>query len=225
MIVRVLLALSFAMGTASSLAQDHECRFYKVNATLLNISKEPSADSNFIDVLEDGDVACVTREQKVGDRTWVFIAHRLRKPGEQRVVEGWSSLGRLIPISRADSAASLSGASAPRPEADTGAGKQSSIRPEDILRFDDPITTGPYPVNGSSLRDLINTVPVFSPLEGLPEDLWKKHCSACHKWEQQSLCVQAGNYVKDPRQVLRKPHPFGGAEKIAMMKWSKSGCP
>jgi hypothetical protein len=31
--------------------------------------------------------------------------------------------------------------------------------------------------------------------------------------------------VQAPRNVLRVQHPFGGALKIALMRWAKSGCP
>jgi hypothetical protein len=31
--------------------------------------------------------------------------------------------------------------------------------------------------------------------------------------------------VQTPRYALRVPHPFGGTLQIALMRWSKSGCP
>ncbi|MBU2582483.1 MAG: hypothetical protein KJ622_12270 [Alphaproteobacteria bacterium] len=94
----------------------------------------------------------------------------------------------------------------------------------DELRYTQPVPFGPYPVNGLSIQQLVETVPLFAPLEGLPEDLWKKSCSTCHKWNQERLCEQGKTYAKDARNVLRHQHPMGGAFKIALMKWSKSGC-
>jgi hypothetical protein len=31
-------------------------------------------------------------------------------------------------------------------------------------------------------------------------------------------------YAKNPKAALRHSHPYGGADKIAMMKWAKGGC-
>jgi hypothetical protein len=93
------------------------------------------------------------------------------------------------------------------------------------LRFDQPIPFGPFPVNGHSLQEMIDTMPLFSPIEGLEEPLWKKKCTSCHQWNKERLCEQGGTYVQAPRNVLRVQHPFGGALKIALMRWAKSGCP
>jgi len=104
-------------------------------------------------------------------------------------------------------------------------GATIAVRPEDILRFDQPIPFGPYPLNGHSLKELIDTLPLFSPIEGLEESLWKKNCTECHQWNQVRLCEQAATYVQTPRYALRVQHPFGGTLQIALMRWSKSGCP
>ena len=99
------------------------------------------------------------------------------------------------------------------------------MRPEDVLHFDQPIPFGPFPVNGHSINDMINTVPLFSPVEGLDENLWQKKCTSCHQWNKDRLCQQALTYVRQPRNVLRVSHPFGGTLKLALMRWAKSGCP
>jgi hypothetical protein len=65
---------------------------------------------------------------------------------------------------------------------------------------------------------------MFPPIEGLPEAVWKKTCNNCHQWDRDTLCAQANVYVKDPKAALRIPHPFGGPEKVAMMKWAQGGC-
>jgi len=122
----------------------------------------------------------------------------------------------------AGSSAPAAAASAQPPER----GKATAaMRPEDILHFDQPIPFGPFPVNGHSINDMINTVPLFSPVEGLDESLWQKKCTNCHQWNQDRLCQQALTYVRQPRNVLRVPHPFGGTLKLALMRWAKSGCP
>ena len=105
---------------------------------------------------------------------------------------------------------------APAPETRAPAG--------DVVRFSEPITFGPYPVNGHSLEELIAGLPMFPPIEGLEERIWKKTCNNCHQWDRKTLCVQAEVYVKNPKAALRIPHPYGGAEKVAMMKWAEGGC-
>jgi hypothetical protein len=116
------------------------------------------------------------------------------------------------------------GAAAPAaPAAHTNAA--AAIRPEDVLRFDEPIPFGPFPINGHSIKEMIDAVPLFSPVEGLDDSLWTKKCTNCHQWNQDRLCQQALTYVRQPRFVLRVPHPFGGTLKLALMRWAKSGCP
>jgi uncharacterized caspase-like protein len=95
---------------------------------------------------------------------------------------------------------------------------------EAILRFNEPVTTGPMPVNGHSLAQLITGVPLFPPIDGLEESVWKKHCDSCHRWDQTSLCEQGKTYLKNPKAALRVSHPYGGPEKVAMMQWAKTGC-
>jgi hypothetical protein len=95
---------------------------------------------------------------------------------------------------------------------------------EEVVLFDKPLTSGPFPVNGSSLEQLVQGTPLFPPIEGLDESVWKKHCNACHMWDRRTLCEQAATYVKNPKSALRTSHPYGGPEKIAMMQWAKTGC-
>jgi hypothetical protein len=71
---------------------------------------------------------------------------------------------------------------------------------------------------------MINTTPLFPPIEGLDESLWQKKCTSCHQWNQARMCQQAATYVKAPKFVLRVPHPFGGTLKLALMRWAISGC-
>lgn len=115
----------------------------------------------------------------------------------------------------------------PKPEAEPKSqqtANNSTASDSDELRYNQPVPFGPYPVNGLSLEQLIETVPLFAPIEGLPEDLWKKSCATCHKWNKDRLCEQGKTYAKAAKNVLRHQHPMGGAFKIALMKWSKSGC-
>jgi hypothetical protein len=102
-------------------------------------------------------------------------------------------------------------------------------RPEEVVgddevRWSQPIKSGAYPVQGYSLEELVKGVPQFAPIEGLPEEVWRKPCGNCHQWNPQSLCVQAKIYASDPKMAFRKQHPYGGPEKVAMMKWAQQGC-
>ena len=37
--------------------------------------------------------------------------------------------------------------------------------------------------------------------------------------------VRAGSVLhQNPKSALRGSHPYGGAEKVAMMQWAKTGC-
>jgi hypothetical protein len=121
-------------------------------------------------------------------------------------------------------AAPPAAAAAPAANSAAHANAAAPVRPEDVLHFDQPIPFGPYPVNGHSIKDMIDNVPLFSPVEGLDESTWKKHCTSCHQWNKDRLCQQALSYVRQPRFVLRVPHPFGGTFKLALMRWAKSGC-
>jgi hypothetical protein len=108
-----------------------------------------------------------------------------------------------------------------RPAAQQPAPTASS---DGVLRFDQPLPFGPTPVYGRTIKQLAESVPLFPPVEVQDEALWKRNCSTCHKWDQQTLCQQGASYVANPGNVLRHQHPFGGPYKVALMRWSKSGC-
>jgi hypothetical protein len=236
MIGRMVLCLALVCGAGAASAQGlPDCTLYKVNTSVLNISKDANSEI-YKDALFDGDIVCVTRVENINGSDWGYISHRLRHANATTLVGGWSPLRDLQKIFLADAQAHLAGAAPPAgaPAAGIpGAGAmsapaapppQATIRPEDVLRFDQPIPFGPFPVNGHSIKEIFDTTPLFPPIEGLEDALWQKKCTECHKWNQARLCDQGATYVKAPRNVLRVPHPFGGAEKLALMRWAKSGC-
>jgi hypothetical protein len=94
----------------------------------------------------------------------------------------------------------------------------------DALRFDQPVPFGASPVRGQTLEQLANGEPLFPPIEGLPENLWKKTCATCHKWDKAKLCDQGASYVKSAKGAFRHQHPYGGPYKLALMRWASSGC-
>ena len=227
MVRRLVLFLAALVWIQSAPAQEPQCRLYKVRSSNLNISKEPRGDAVYIDTLDNADVVCVTREQQVGGRNWGFVDHKVLKPDQRKPVAGWANMALLQPLSDTE-AASARGLTASRPAPAAAPAPTPAPVPaaqaEEIVRFDQPLTTGPFPVNGQSLEQLVAGVPLFPPIEGLPENLWKKPCGACHKWDRRTLCEQGATYVKNPNMALRGSHPYGGAEKIAMMNWAKTGC-
>jgi hypothetical protein len=215
------------MGSQVALAQEPACRLYKVNTSLLSVSKDlGSRIHNYIDVLGDGEIACVARRQTVDGSDWGYVPYKLEKPNKQTPVDGWSVLRYMAALSPAEAAAPPVAAAAPSaPVAAAAAAPAAAIRPEDILHFDHPIPFGPFPVNGHSIKELIESTPLFAPIEDLPDEVWKeKKCTTCHKWTAERLCDQGKTYVKSPRYALRIQHPFGGPLKVALMGWVKSGC-
>lgn len=247
MIGRIVLCLVLVCGAGAASAQEPPCTLYKVNTSQLIVSKDAGGNI-YNDALFDGDIACVTRKADVKGVVWGYISQKLESANTRTPVEGWSSLEHLQEISATEASALLAGtappaaapaasppavAATPAPVTPPAAAAPSpaparavaAIRPEDVLRFDQPIPFGPFPLVGHSLKEMIDTMPLFPPIEGLDEALWKKKCTECHKWNQARLCEQGATYVKAPRNVLRVKHPFGGALKLALMRWAQSGCP
>ena len=97
---------------------------------------------------------------------------------------------------------------------------------ENLIEYNVPLTSGPNPVVGNSIENLAKDVPLFSPIEGLDDAIWKgKKCTNCHMWDKKTLCDQGKVYVEnEPAHILRKQHPYGGAFKLALRNWSKTGC-
>jgi hypothetical protein len=247
MIKRIVICIAalYAVSTPAW-AQDANCVRYTVNTSLLNISQQAGGDI-YKDALFDGDVVCVAQQQNVAGKVWAYISNKVEQGDNRTLVDGWAPLDYLAKASGSEAALpppaapaaplapavvanpppaaapSSSVVSGPAPVARKTAGPP--IRPEDILRFDQAIPFGPYPINGHSLAEMIESEPLFSPIEGLDESTWKKKCTNCHQWTKQNLCDQGATYVEAPKNVLRVPHPFGGTLKIALMRWAKSGCP
>jgi hypothetical protein len=94
-----------------------------------------------------------------------------------------------------------------------------------VMRFDQSIPFAQPEISNRSLKQLLtDTVPLHAPIGGLPEQVWKQGCRACHNWDQTTLCAQGNVYVRDPKMISRLPHPFGTPFKFALMDWAKNGC-
>ena len=240
-VVTLCCTMAAVVNPASAQRQP-ACQYYKVAAPSLNVFAKPNGDASFVGTLAKNDFVCVIGEQDVtGDRTWSHIAAKITAPNNRSAMEGWAIKSALQQAGASDvavlsapppvAAQSPPPVVTPSPQAPSAPATASSppapaAAPsgQDAVTFNGIIKEGPTPINGSSLAKLIQSVPDFPPIKGLPEDVWKKTCNNCHQWNQQSLCVQAKLYVNDPKMMLRIQHPFGGPEKVAMMKWAQGGC-
>lgn len=95
----------------------------------------------------------------------------------------------------------------------------------ETIAFTDPIGAGAPEIATRSIAQLIEGSPIYPPIEGLPDAVWKeKTCSSCHQWQQANLCDQAQTYVADRTRALSKQHPYGGAFKEVLRVWAEGGC-
>mgnify|MGYP000247267045 FL=1 len=102
----------------------------------------------------------------------------------------------------------------------------TGAEPKAMIAFNTPLGMGEPEIATRSISELITGSPIFPPIEGLPEAVWKdKTCAECHHWEQANLCDQAKTYVANEARTLAKQHPYGGAFKQALRLWAKQGCP
>lgn len=94
------------------------------------------------------------------------------------------------------------------------------------ITFETPLISDNPAVNGKSIAELIQGTPLYSPIEGLPEALWKEAaCSNCHGWTKEALCEQGMAYTGiQQSKSLTKEHPYGGALKAALRTFAVEGC-
>ncbi len=94
------------------------------------------------------------------------------------------------------------------------------------LTFTMPFTSGDDAIKGKSIEDLVKMSPLFPPIEGIPEELWKgQTCSNCHQWTKEALCTQGTTYVQaTDDKAVSKPHPYGGGFKLNLRAWADGGC-
>ena len=94
----------------------------------------------------------------------------------------------------------------------------------DLPSFDKVLTSPNPAINGHTIEQITtNGHPLFSPIEGLPDDVWKgKQCRDCHNWTRRDLCIQGNSYLL--RGVPAKRHPLGGEFKEILQFWVETGC-
>ena len=112
------------------------------------------------------------------------------------------------------------------PEVKEDGPKVAVIDPDAPVTFLSPLASEVPEVNGRSIAELIDAAPIYPPIEGLPEALWKdQNCSNCHEWTEERICTQANTYLSlNMQRSLDKAHPFGGALKRSLKNWAAGGC-
>jgi hypothetical protein len=174
---------------------------------LVNVAEDPQNDVLYVDVLRAGDIACIDSKSLFSSREWGHVLFKVMPISGRRVqTNGWVLMQYLSYMQP--------GIASPG----------EAVESEDILRFDQPVPFGPVPVKGRSLQELSDSVPMFPSVDEAENALWERKCPTCHKWDRQMLCKQGKTYLDNPRNALRTKHPFGGAFKVALMRWTKNGC-
>jgi uncharacterized caspase-like protein len=94
------------------------------------------------------------------------------------------------------------------------------------IKFDQPVKFDAPEIQNRSLKQILaDGHPLFPPVNGLPDELWKNsNCTGCHKWDRQRFCDQGQAYVQNPNVIGRIAHPLGPQFKVALMNWAKGGC-
>jgi hypothetical protein len=216
----------FIVGTSSK-AQT-ACTNYSVSVPILPVQKDPNTPGDYITTLQQGDIACISDAPQVGPQKFGFVVSQSSGGGTPVPVNGWASVIFMTQQEGAAVApsapASTTTPSAPAESTTIAAAPVAEPAASDILTFDHPVPYGSPPVRGKTLKQLIEGKPLFPPLEGLPENLWKKTCSSCHQWNAELLCEQGGSYLSKAAEIFRHQHPYGGPYKLALMRWAKTGC-
>jgi len=94
------------------------------------------------------------------------------------------------------------------------------------MTFLTPLVSNVDELMGKSIEEIVTLSPLFAPIEGIPEEMWKDQtCSNCHQWTKEAMCSQGSTYVtSSEEEVAVKPHPFGGEFKLHMRAWADGGC-
>lgn len=112
------------------------------------------------------------------------------------------------------------------PTDEAGTSSAAVTGPQTDILFETPLIAPGTIVDGKAIAELIQGSPLFPPIEGIPESLWKdKTCSNCHNWTKEALCTQGGTYSQSQGEAaLTKNHPYGGAFKAALKTFAIEGC-
>ncbi|MBO0905462.1 hypothetical protein [Jiella sonneratiae] len=226
----LLVAAIFGALALSGPALAQSCDTYRVEARLLNMRAEPNVFGTILDVLRYNELVCVSKNETTGGQDWGYVVSKSRPDGsDTQKAEGWTSLRYLAKVDQpAGSPTPVAGDDQAGAVPDPGSGQTVAPPPDTeqpvTLSFSEPVPFGPFPVRGRTLEQLSNSLPLFSPIEGLPEAKWKRQCTTCHQWNKDRLCDQGKSYAANPGSIIRIQHPYGGPFKKALSTWAASGC-
>jgi len=237
--ILVLVAAATMLLNAGNPKAQTDCKLYTVNAPVLQVLKDANTLNVYVTALIQGDTVCVSDAPEVGSLRLGYVVHKTVDGGSPVAVGGWASLLFMTPQDSANtppsgSSADVSDSKTTEPVTPQAATPQApapsepatdvTAAMEGILKFTEPVPYGAHQVRGKSLKELVEGEPLFPPIEGLPENLWKKKCSSCHKWTAKLLCEQGQSYIPRAAEIFRHQHPYGGAYKLSLMRWAKTGC-
>ena len=131
-------------------------------------------------------------------------------------------IGTLQAAAEAAAAEAVEPEVEPEPEVDIAA---EPLGGAPVL-FSEPLLSGAPEILGKSIEELVAGSPIFPPIEGIPEELWKgQSCANCHDWTREALCTQATTYLTAiANRSLEKQHPYGGTFKQNLKRWAEGGC-
>lgn len=211
-----LIPLVAAFYAPVHAAAQTACTPHSVNVAVLQVLKEPDQPGVYVSALQQGDIACISDQTRVGPQQLGFVVEKTAADGSTSEVGGWASVIFMTELTQAEATTTVA-------EGTTEEEKTAMLE-ADILRFEEPVPYGPPQIRGKTLKELVDGEPMFAPIEGLDKELWSKNCSSCHQWEAQSLCEQGRSYLGRASEVFRHQHPYGGAYKLSLMRWAKTGC-
>ena len=153
---------------------------------------------------------------------------------ELATVEGYEAFAKQYPdsvfleVARAEIEALKAAAAAtpPAPDVDPATAALEAELAAQVVTFSGPLVLGNEAIIGQSIEHLITTTPLYAPIEGLPDEVWKdKTCSTCHQWTQEALCTQATTYLgQNAQRSLALAHPLGNEFKLTLRAWAQGGC-
>ena len=153
---------------------------------------------------------------------------------ELATVEGYEAFAKQYPdsvfleVARAEIEALKAAAAAtpPAPDVDPATAALEAELAAQVVTFSGPLVLGNAAIIGQSIEHLITTTPLFAPIEGLPDEVWKdKTCDTCHQWTPEALCTQATTYLgQNAQRSLALAHPLGNEFKLTLRAWAQGGC-
>ena len=151
---------------------------------------------------------------------------------ELATAEGFEAFVKQYPdsvfleVAQAEIDALNAASTPPVPDVDPAIAALEAELAAQVLTFSAPLVVGNDAIIGQSIEHLITTTPLYAPIEGLPDEVWKdKSCDTCHVWTLEALCTQATTYLgQNAQRSLALEHPLGNAFKLTLRAWAQGGC-